>query len=131
MNVIHFTGNVGKDAETRSTQKGDVCSFSVGVRNGQSRDADTIWYRCTIWGQRGQNLAGHIKKGAKVAIVGDLSFGEYDGKPQYNVNVLDIDPFCGGKRDTESTPSNYGSAGQNCANASGGYDPARDDDVPF
>lgn len=124
MNVIHFTGNVGKDAETRSTQKGDVCSFSVAVRNGQSRDADSVWYRCTIWGQRGQNLVTHIKKGSKVAIVGDLTFGEYEGKPQYNVNVLDIDPFCGGKPAT-------GSAAPNGANASGGYDAALDDDVPF
>lgn len=121
---VSFTGNVGKDAETRSTGGGDVCSFSVAVRNGYKKDAESVWMRCTIWGQRGQNLVGHITKGSKVYVTGDLTFGEYEGKAQYNVNVQDIDPFCGGKRET-------GSAVQNGADASGSYQADLDDDVPF
>lgn len=117
---VNFTGNVGKDAETRSTSKGDVCSFSVAVKNGVSRDADSVWMRCTIWGQRGQNLVSHITKGAKVYVTGDLTFGEYEGKTQYNVNVHDIDPFCGGKRE-----------GGDRQNDAPSHDRNLDDDVPF
>lgn len=128
MNCVFFTGNVGKDAETRSTQSGDVLSFSVAVRQGVSRDAKDEWYRCSLWGARGTSLKQHITKGAKVAVCGTLSIGEYDGKPQFNVNVTEIDPFCGGKRDGASGGSDARSAGQ----ASGGWNDADlDDSTPF
>lgn len=121
---ITITGNIGKDAEIRSTNSGEVCGFSVGVRNGTSRDAETLWFRCSIWGQRGSQLVSYLIKGAKVAVTGQLKVGEYEGKPQFDINVSDIDPFLGGKRET-------GSAVQNGANASGGFDSSLDDDVPF
>lgn len=140
MNVIFFTGNVGSDSEIRSTNSGDVLGFSVAVRQGISRDAESKWYRCSIWGQRGSNLKQHIVKGAKVAVVGTLSIGEYEGKPQFNVNVTDIDPWCGGKREGGD---DTGSRGATSGRASGGdygaardnaqpaFDPDLDDDPPF
>jgi single-strand DNA-binding protein len=130
MNTIFFTGNLGRDAETRSTQSGDVCSFSVAVRQGFNRDAPSEWYRCSIWGQRGQSLMTHLKKGAKVAVVGELSIGQYEGKPQYNVRVAEIDPFCGGKTEPERGEAKkpYDSGG----GTSTGFDADLDDsDVPF
>jgi single-strand DNA-binding protein len=131
MNIIHFTGRIGKDAETRSTSKGEVCSFSVAVQQGISRDAKAEWYRCSIWGQRGSNLVSHLTKGAKVSVCGTLAIGEYDGKPQFNVNVLEIDPFCGGKSD--AAPKEYGNAVHKTPATGGGspFDPDLDDDVPF
>jgi single-strand DNA-binding protein len=110
MNIVYFTGNIGKDAETRDTSKGSVCSFSVAVRQGTSRDAQSEWYRCSIWGQRGQNLASYLVKGAKVSAVGVLEIGEYNDKPQYNVNVLEIDPFCGGKAEGKPAAQTGGSS---------------------
>lgn len=125
MNTIFFTGNLGRDAEARSTQSGDVCSFSVAVRQGFNRDAPSEWYRCSIWGQRGQSLMTHLKKGAKVAVVGELSISSYEGKPQYNVRVAEIDPFCGGKTEPERGEAKkpYDHAADSGADL--------DDDVPF
>lgn len=127
MNFIHFTGNLGSDAESRNTTSGDVCSFSVAVRQGTSRDAETQWYRCTIWGQRGQQLMTHLKKGAKVAVAGEFSIGEYQGKPEYKVRVSDIDPFCGGNRPAGGQTEQRRSTSA----ASGGLDADLEDEVPF
>ena len=150
MNVIFFTGNLGRDAESRSTSSGDVLSFGVAVRQGISRDGKDEWYRCSIWGQRGANLKQYLTKGAKVTVVGTLSIGEYEGKPQFNVNVTDIDPWCGGKREggDDSQPrggssqrASGGATGGNYAAGRDNYQPSGgggggfaddlDDSVPF
>ena len=131
MNTVFFTGNLGGDAETKTTQSGDVCSFSVAVRQGFSRDAKSEWYRCTIWGQRGQSIASHLVKGAKVAVVGELTIGEYNGKPQYNVRVVEIDPFCGGKTERQSEPRQQSRGSQEWGGTPLPADDDLSDDLPF
>lgn len=92
MQVVFITGNIGKDAELRTTQGGDdVLSFSMGVQNGFGRDAGTTWYRCSVWGQRGKSLAQHLRKGTKATVCGALKIGEYNGAAQYDVSVTEID----------------------------------------
>lgn len=92
MQNIIISGNVGKDAELRTTRDGQkVCSFNVGVKNGFGRDAGSIWYRCSLWGKAAEAFAPSLLKGAKVFIAGDLTIGEYEGKPQYEVRVGSID----------------------------------------
>lgn len=124
MNVIHFTGNVGKDAEVRNAGGTDVCNFNVAVKQGFSRDAPTEWYRVAVWGTRANSIAPHIKKGAKVAVCGELEIGSYEGKPQFNVRAHEVDPFCGGKRE-ETTHAAAEQPAQGMAAAD------LDDDVPF
>lgn len=102
MNTIFFTGNVGKDAELRTVNDTQVCNFNVAVKQGFGRHAPTEWYRVAVWGNRAVSLAEHVKKGAKVAVVGELEIGSYEGKPQFNVRAAEVDPFCGGKRDEGS-----------------------------
>lgn len=102
MNVIYFTGNIGKDAELRDVRGDKVCNFSVAVKQGFGKDAPTAWYRVEVWGKRGESLARHIKKGGKVAVCGEFIIDEYEGKPQYRVRAHDVDPFMGGKPETGS-----------------------------
>ena len=91
MQNITISGNVGKDAELRSVRDSQVLGFNVGVKNGFGRDAGSVWYRCSLWGKAAEVFADSIKKGTKVFIVGDLKHDEYEGKPQYNVDVKLID----------------------------------------
>lgn len=86
-----FTGNLGRDPETKSTSGGDVCSFSVAVKQGFGRDAKSEWFRCSLWGKRGETVARYLRKGMKVTVVGEMTIGEYNGKPQYDVRVSDVD----------------------------------------
>lgn len=130
MQNIVISGNVGRDAELRSTRDGQkVCSFNVGVKNGFGRDAGSVWYRCSLWGKAAEAFAPSLLKGAKVFITGELTHGEYEGKPQYEVRV--------GSIDTGPRPS--GESGHRNQNGMGTRDdlndPLPDDDdsdrVPF
>lgn len=94
MFIAHFTGNLGRDPETRSTSGGDVCSFSIAVKQGFGKDAPTEWFRCSAWGKQGEAFKRYMRKGMKVTVAGQMTIGEYEGKPQYNVRVIDADwPF--------------------------------------
>lgn len=93
MQQIQITGRVGQDAEIRQAGSSEVTSFNVAVDQGFGDKKLTNWFRVSIWGERGRKLAGHILKGNKIAVAGDLEIGEYNGKPQYNVRANDVDPW--------------------------------------
>lgn len=122
MQIITITGNVGKDPEQRTTQGGDtITSFSVAVKQGWGDRATTNWFRCSVWGKRGDTIREHMAKGAKATVIGELTIGEYQGKPQFDVRVNDVD---------WSKPA----GGERQQNDSRGHSPAADDlddDVPF
>lgn len=102
MQFLTLTGNVGRDPELRTTQDGDtVCSFSVGSKQGWARDAKTEWFRCSVWGKRGQSVADNLRKGMKVTVVGEFTIGEYQGKPQYEIRVSEVDWPPAGNRDNK------------------------------
>ena len=54
-NNVHLEGNLGKDAEKKSTPNGDVVNFSITV-NEQWEDKDgaehknTDWFQIQVWG---------------------------------------------------------------------------------
>jgi single-strand DNA-binding protein len=127
MHSITITGNVGKDAELRTVRDKPVLNFNVGVKNGYGRDAGTVWYRCALWGNAATAFESSIKKGVKVFIQGDLKHDEYEGKPQFNIDVKGIDTG-GGKSDGEQSSR----AQEPHPGAHGGHiDNDLDDDVPF
>lgn len=122
MQVLTLTGNVGRDPETRTTQKGDqVCSFSVASKQGFGRDAKTEWFRCSIWGKRGETVGQYLRKGMMVTVVGEFTIGDYQGKPQYEIRVADVAWPPSGERQ------------QRTDDRSGGFGGGDDlsDDVPF
>lgn len=126
MNILYFTGNVGKDAELREVSGTDVCNFNVAVKQGFKQDSPTEWYRVAVWGTRAKTLAPLITKGAKVAVCGELEIGSYEGKPQFSVRAYEVDPFCGGKRDDQ--PAQAAAPAERRAPA---FAADLDDDVPF
>lgn len=131
MKNITIAGNIGKDAAVRTTQQGDkVAGFSVAVEDGFGQNKRTIWFDVSIWGQRAEKLAPYLTKGAKVAVAGDLSTREHDGKTYLTVRASEItlqgrkpdgqrgDDRQSGGRDNQST--GYGAGGH-----------AMDDEIPF
>lgn len=134
MQIITITGNVGKDPEQRMTQGGDsVTSFSVAVRQGFKRDAPSVWYRCSVWGKRGDTIRQHLRKGTKVTVIGELTIGEYNGKPQYDVRVNDVDWTPTGERQEPRQQSDSrGSAHEQTRSyAPGSFSDDLSDEVPF
>lgn len=96
MNVITFTGNAGRDAETRFTPSGDaITSFSVALSSGYGDKKLTTWLNCSLFGKRGETLAQYIKKGTLLGVVGEFQARPYttkdgDEKISLEVRVSDV-----------------------------------------
>lgn len=126
MKSITIAGGIGKDAVTRTTQQGDkVTGFSVGVSEGFGDSKRTIWFDCSLWGARGEKLAGYLTKGSRVAVSGDLSTREHDGKTYLTVRVSDVTLLGGGQDREQRRDDGYSAGGNN--------KPANelDDEIPF
>lgn len=105
MQTITIAGRIGRDAEVRSTQNGDtVAGFTVAVDTRKGREKVTNWWRCSMWGKRADALSPYLLKGSSVAITGEFSLDEYDGKPQLNVRVSEV-TLLGGKSDGQREPA--------------------------
>lgn len=97
MKAITIAGNIGKDAEVRSTQGGDkVTGWTVAVEDRTGKEKGTLWFDCTLWGKRGESLAQYLTKGSKVCVSGELSKREHDGKTYLTIRAEQV-TLMGGK----------------------------------
>lgn len=126
--IIAFSGRIGKDAETRTTNGGEsVTQFSVGCNAGRDK---TMWVDCTIWGERGEKLAPYLRKGTPVGINGRPAVraytknGEAVGVQQCTVNHVDL---LGSKGDGERSGGQQSGSQQ----TGSGQAPLDDDSIPF
>lgn len=80
-NHVTITGNLGSDPELRFIPSGKaVATISVGDTprrlnrdTNQWEDAgETLWLRCSVWGDAAETLAEHAKRGDKVVVTGRL-----------------------------------------------------------
>ena len=127
MQSISIAGNIGKSAETRETSSGNVTSFSVACND---RKDVTTWYRCSMWGTRGEKLAQYLTKGGKVSVSGSLEAGVYEGKPDLKINVSDV-TLQGSKADNGGAAHEPSRGGGSRAPVDDFARQDLDDDVPF
>jgi len=111
MQTITISGNIGKDAETRTAGNDNVCAFNVGVQQGWGDKKQTNWFRCNLWGKRGDNLQPYLLKGTKVVVQGELTIGEYQGKAQFDIRVNEVEMMSKGDGSRESSSQRRGSGG--------------------
>ena len=91
MNTWQFTGNIGKDAESRFLPNGDpVVSFSVGVKSGYGDKATTTWARCAMLGKRAESVSQYLTKGQLVGISGEVTLREWNDKEGQKRNSLEV-----------------------------------------
>ena len=83
-----FTGNLGKDPESRFTPAGQqVTSFSVGsnreytASNGE-KVKETVWRRVSAWGKLAEVCSNYLKKGSRVLVEGRLVPDKATGNPR-------------------------------------------------
>lgn len=102
MNVWSFTGNLGGDVKVNKVSDQSVANFSVAVKSGYGDKATTIWAGCSLWGKQAESkLVDYLLKGQMVAVSGELSMREHDGKlyPSVRVNSVSL---VGGKSEGSS-----------------------------
>lgn len=91
MNNWNFTGNLGKDAESRYTPSGDaVAGFSVAVKSGYGDKALTTWVRCSLFGKRVDALMPYLKKGQLVGISGEACMRPWEDKDGAERQSLEV-----------------------------------------
>lgn len=125
MQVITVTGYLSKDAEAASTRSGDnVTRWNVPVNQGWGENKQTNWFRVSIWGKRA-DFAANARKGEFVTVTGELTIGEYQGKPQYEIRASDFASVTTAKREPD------GSRGSPANDEGGSFGDEMDDRIPF
>ena len=132
MKTITIAGGITRDAVTRTTQDGEnVTSFSVAVSEGYGDKKRSVYFDCSFWGKRGAAITQHLTKGSRVAVSGDLSTREHNGKTYLTVRASEVTLLGGGeKREHVNMPPGY--EGTAAAEADRGRGPSfEEDSIPF
>lgn len=131
MNLFAFTGNIGGDVKVNNAGGTAVANFSVAVKAGYGDKAQTIWIACALWGKQAESkLVDYLVKGQSVAVSGELSTREHDGKTYLQVRVGTIDLVGGGKSEGgQSAPRQQQSAPQQSQQSAPPDD--FDSEIPF
>lgn len=96
MNIFTGIGRLGRDAEVRHTSAGKpVTTFSVAIEDGFGEHKTTTWMDCSMFGERGEKVAGYIRKGDRIGVTGSIRLDTYttrDGveKSKVALRVADI-----------------------------------------
>ena len=97
INKVIISGNLGNDAELRSTASGmPVLGFGIAVnerrRNKQTGEWEDYvnWIDCTMFGNRAQSISRYMTKGTKVCAEGKLRWSQWesDGHKRSKVEVI-------------------------------------------
>jgi single-strand DNA-binding protein len=92
---VTLLGNLGRDPETRYTQKGtQIVTFSVAVnqvRTGPDgeRQENTEWFRIKVSGRQGE-FVQRLSKGTRVLVIGRLDIGHYQSKEGETRTSFDV-----------------------------------------
>lgn len=105
MNVFSATGNLGQDCRKNEVNGTAVCNFSVAVKAGFGQYEQTLWLDCALWGKAAESkLPDYLVKGQQVAVSGELSTQEKDGKTYLKLRCNSVD-LVGGKSDNQQSQS--------------------------
>ena len=95
MNKCILIGNLTRDPELTTTSNGvAVCRFSIAVTRRYSNaggERETDFLNIVVWRNIGENCHKFLKKGSKVAIVGNIQSRSYDatdGTKRYVTEVV-------------------------------------------
>ena len=89
MNVLSFTGNLGRDASTNSVNGTAVANFPVAMKAGYGQNEQTVWVDCALWGKRAESgLIQYLTKGKQVAVTGEIGTREYQAKDGTNRTTI-------------------------------------------
>lgn len=128
MQIITITGYLSKDAEGTTVNGDPVTRWNVPVKQGWGDREQTNWFRVSIWGKRA-DFAAKAVKGEFVTVTGELSIGEYNGKPQYDIRANDFTSVTTAPRD--SRPQNQTRQPEPAGCGSNRFATDLDDDIPY
>ncbi len=136
MNSITIPGRIGQDAQTKTVGDTTVTSFSVAEDRKVKGEKITIWWNCSLWGNRGTALEQYLTKGSAVCVIGEASFRQYekDGEARVSSECRVSEITLLGKPEGTSSSGSRGGAPQRerpATATSAAKDDFTDDDIPF
>ena len=97
MEKVFIIGNLGKAPEERIVGSGDKAAvFSIAANRKYLGKEETTWYSCIAFSSAATYAMKHLRKGAKVAILGDQRINQApgrDGQPRLFINVRVSDVY--------------------------------------
>lgn len=93
---VTLVGRLGRDAEKKSVNGKPLVNLSVA----SGRDDAVTWVSCGWWNPI-EKLIPHLQKGRLVAVSGELSTTEKDGRTFVNVRVTRLE-LLGSKPEVKS-----------------------------
>jgi len=139
-NKIILVGNLGRDAEARSTPQGkQVATASLAVEDTSKKDDRgkyaTEWYRIKIWGKTADTLAPYLLKGKTILVEGRLSIQTWtdkEGRNRYTPEVsADRIVLLGGGAKQEHDDAQRDDPRGNAAIDQSHHENIGSDDIPF
>lgn len=95
MNKAIFIGNLTKDPEITTTTSGvSVCRISLAVSRrfaNAEGERETDFFNIVVWRVLGENCHKFLKKGSKIAVVGNIqnrSYDAADGSKRYITEIV-------------------------------------------
>lgn len=88
---ITVSGRIARDAVIKDVGSSSLCEFTLANSFMSGREEVTAWYRCKIWGKRGEGLQPHLVKGKTVIVGGPFSPREWETKEGEKRTSLDLD----------------------------------------
>ena len=117
MNVLHITGNLTANPESRTVNgrnvPNTVCNFTVAVNRYAQGKKVTDFFRITVWGKSAENAMKYLYKGRQVAVTGPVTARAYignDGNPHCSMEIQDVKEleYLGGKPEgSQAAPGGY------------------------
>ena len=92
---------LGKDAELKTTQSGDLLSLYAAYDVGFGDKKKTQWIGLTLFGKRASQVAGMMVKGVQImATMDEVQVEEYNGKSYLKAKLVEF-KFAGPKPQQE------------------------------
>lgn len=143
INNVTLMGRITHDLELRKTANGtSVVNFTIAVdrkyqASGEEKKTDFI--DCVAWRGTADFISTYFKKGAMIAVEGEIqtdSYTDKDGNKRKKVEIsVDNASFCGSKTEGSNLPADNRKTPQNVNFAASGADVAftelAGDDLPF
>ena len=109
MQKLQIIGNIGKDAELKTTQGGkEYIKFSVATTKKVGDQTHTTWHDCVKWiyDGKGKGILEYLARGVKVYVEGEVTANAYvnnqgEAVGTLNLNVQFIELLGGGEKRPE------------------------------
>lgn len=99
MNSIIITGNATADSKTFYKDDGRATTtFTVATNDTSGEKVFTEFHRVVVFGKQADYLAGSIKKGMRICVIGKVTSKKYndkDGVERQSFNVMAFEVYQG------------------------------------